>query len=253
MSQRTSLIVSWAVTSWLVATTCSADIITQWNFNSAVPDGLTTTGSTIPNVGAGTASLVGGTTATFASGGGSTDPGVDDTGWNTTTYATQGTGNKSRGVQFAVSTRGYKDITISWDQRHSNTSSRFVQFQYSLDGGSTFTDHTLFTHIGGGTWFNNQTVDLTSIAGANFNAQFAFRIVAAFDPAAGLYAASLPESTATLYTDYATSGTWRFDMVTVHGTVPEPGTLALLGTGFAAMIGLGVVRARRRSFAGPSA
>lgn len=248
MFRKSSLVVTLAVTSWLVATTCSADIITQWNFNSTVPDGLTTTGSTTPNVGAGTASLVGGTTATFASGGGSTDPGVDDTGWNTTNYATQSTGNKSRGVQFAVSTRGYKDISISWDQRHSNTSSRFVQFQYSLDGGNTFTDHTLFTHVGGGTWFNNQSIDLTTIAGANFNAQFVFRLVAAFDPAAGMYAASLPESAATLYSDYAASGTWRFDMVTVRGiqTVPEPGTLALLGCGFASLVCVTVVRAGRR-------
>ena len=92
-------------------------ILAQWNFNSNPPDGNTSTGTTTPNIGSGTASLVGGVTATFASGdasGGSSDPATgDDSGWQTTTYAAQGTENKLRGVQFAVSTLGWKDITVS--------------------------------------------------------------------------------------------------------------------------------------------
>ena len=75
----------------------NATIITQWNFNSAVADANTATGTTNPNIGTGTAALVGGVTATFASGdasGGSTDPATgDDSGWNLTTFAAQNTGS----------------------------------------------------------------------------------------------------------------------------------------------------------------
>jgi len=75
--------------------TATTTIITQWTFNSSTPDGNTATGTTDPAIGSGTASLVGGTTATFASGDagtGSSDPATgDDSAWNTTTYAPQGT------------------------------------------------------------------------------------------------------------------------------------------------------------------
>jgi hypothetical protein len=69
-----------------------------------VADANTATGTTSPFVGAGSASLIGGITSSFASGdatGGSSDPATgDDSGWQTTTYAAQGAGNKTRGVQF---------------------------------------------------------------------------------------------------------------------------------------------------------
>ncbi|MFQ3684326.1 MAG: hypothetical protein SNJ51_18835, partial [Roseiflexus sp.] len=97
----------------------TATIITQWTFNSPVPDGSTATGTTDPAIGSGTAALIGGVTATFASGdasGGSTDPATgDDSAWNTTTYAPQGTGDRTRGVQFAVSTVGFQNIRFSFD------------------------------------------------------------------------------------------------------------------------------------------
>lgn len=210
-------------------------ILAQWNFNSNPPDGNTSTGTTTPNIGSGTASLVGGVTATFASGdasGGSSDPATgDDSGWQTTTYAAQGTENKLRGVQFAVSTLGWKDITVSWDQRHSNTAARHVQFQYSTDG-TTFTDFgNLFVATAGDTWFNGRSVNLSGVAGVDHNDKFAFRIVAAFDPDTSTYLASNPAST------YGTSGTWRFDMVTVQAAapIPEPETYALM------LAGLGLV------------
>jgi hypothetical protein len=227
----------------------NADIITQWNFNSTTADGNTATGSTNPSIGVGTAALVGGTTGTFASGdasGGSTDPATgDDSGWNISTFAAQGTGNLQRGVQFNVSTTGMQDIVVTWDHRHSNTAARHVQFQYTLDGSNFvstgLSNGGLFTATGGDTWFNNRSVDLTSVVGANDNALFGFRIVAAFDPAGAGYLASNPAGT------YATTSTWRFDMVSVSGitAVPEPASMVLLGV--AGIGGLAFRQFRRKT------
>lgn len=214
-----------------LSATAQADVITQWNFNSSPADSSLSTGTTLPSVGMGTASLLGvsGTFASGAANGGSSDPATaDNSGWQTTGYAAQGTGDKTRGVQFAVSTVGFEAITVSYDLRHSNTSARHELFQYSLDG-LNFVDFTTFAGAAGDTWFNNRTVDLSGIAGVADNASFAFRVVATFAPGTSQYAASQSSS------NYAGSGTWRFDMVTVSGAavtpVPEPETYALLAAG----------------------
>lgn len=220
-----------------VVTAANADIITQWDFNFG-NDANTATGTLNPAIGAGTASLVGGTTATFASGdasGGSSDPNVgDDSAWNVTTWAAQGSENGLRGVQFNVSTLGYTDIVVNWDHRHSNTVSRYFQFQYSTDGvnfGSTgLAGDGIFEATAGDTWFNGRTVDLTGITGVANNSDFAFRVVAIFAPTGG-YLASNPTGT------YASTGTGRFDMVTVNGAaVPEPASMAAIGLGVATLV-----------------
>ena len=219
----------------LAASSANADTITQWNFNSNPADASSTTGSIIASIGSGSLSALAGVTVGFSgatANGGSTDTAtIDNTGFQTTAYAAQGAANKTRGVQFNVSTVGFEDILVNYDLRHSNTSSRYELFQYSLDG-TNFVDFALFDGNAGDTWFNNRTVDLSPITGADNNASFAFRVVAAFAPGTSAYAAST--STAT----YAGTGTWRFDMVTASGAtvaaVPEPETYALLvaGLGF---------------------
>ena len=211
--------------------------LTQWNFNSVTPDASTATGSLLPNLGSGLATLVG-TTGSFASGVGSTDPAaIDNSGWGTSGYATQGTGDRTRGVQFNVSTVGFNLIAVSWDQRLSNTAARSAQFQYSLNG-TNFTDFgAVFSGSPGDTWFNNRSVDLSSVAGVGNNANFAFRVVAAFEPLTSAYAAATTSST------YATTGTWRFDQVSVTA-VPEPGTYAIMLAGLA-MIGFMAARRSR--------
>lgn len=234
-----------------LAATSPAIVITQWNFNSKTPDGNTATGTTDPAIGSGVASLIGGTTATFASGdasGGSTDPFTgDDSAWNVTTFAAQGQEGGRRGVRFDVSTVGYESIVVSWDHRHSNTSSRFGRLEYTLDGNAFTSAYLpndgLFDGNLGDTWFNGRSFDLSSISGVANNPNFGFRIVAVFAPRTQAYQASSSSST------YSTSGTWRFDMVTVSGNqiqsvpVPEPGTL-LLGIG-ALGAALGARRRRR--------
>lgn len=231
----------------LAAGHASAADITQWNFNSIPADTSTTTGSLIANVGVGSVTTLGGVTQTFASGssnGGSSDPVInDDTGLSTLTYSAQGANNKKSGVQFKVSTLGFEDVKVSYDLRHSNTSSRYEQFQYSLDG-TNFIDFALFDGNAGDTWFNQRTIDLSAITGADNNANFAFRVVSAFAPSTSAYAASTKGS------NYATSGTWRFDMVTVAGNtiaaVPEPETYGMLLAGLGIM---GFVARRKQSSA----
>lgn len=227
-----------------LAGAANADIITQWDFNSVPADGSTATGTLTPAIGAGTASGVGGVTATtFSSGdanGGSTDPVVNtsttsDSGWQVTGFAVQGTENLSRGVQFMASTVGFQDIIVTFDQRHSNTSSRFYAGQYTVDGGLNWITAVTFEGNVGDTWFNNRTIDLSSVAAADNNANFGIRVVGSFAPGSSNYVAS--SGTAT----YAATGTARFDMVTFAGsTIPTPGSLALLAAG-----GLMVARRRR--------
>ncbi|MBX3111541.1 MAG: PEP-CTERM sorting domain-containing protein [Fimbriimonadaceae bacterium] len=214
----------------VVAAASQATVITQWNFNSLSADGDTTTGTTDPSIGSGTASLVGGTTSTFASGNGSSDPAAtDDSSWNSATYPEQQVGSGTAGVQFLVSTAGMKDITVSFDQRHSSTASAWTMLQYTTDG-STWTNSDSY-QVADTSFHNGNTVDLTGVTAANDNPNFGVRIVSIFVPGTSEYAPT--SSTAT----YSINGTIRYDMVTVSGTesVPEPASMAVLGLGALAL------------------
>lgn len=187
--------------------------LVQWNFNGS---------NTTPSTGTGSLSLVGGTTATFASGTGSTDLATSSNlGWNVTTFAAQGTGNKTRGIEIQANTTQYQSLTISWDQRFSNSSNNRARLQYSTDG-STFIDAPFsVTANPGDRWYNNNSYDFSGIAGLNNNPSARFRIVSEL---------STPVDVPTSYTSanpatgYNTSGTWRFDMLTIRGiaSVPQP-------------------------------
>jgi MYXO-CTERM domain-containing protein len=222
-----TLAAGWALAA---ATPLHAVVFTQWNFNSNPADANAGTGTLTPVIGAGTATLIGETTSSFNSGdasGGSSDPATgDDSGWSVTTWAPQGEADKTRGVQFSVSTVDQQNITITWDQRHSNTAAKHVQFQYSTDG-TTFTDlGDLYTATAGDTWFTNRLANLSSITGVNNNANFAFRIVQSFAPSTSAYQNSGTSSS------YNITGTWRFDMVTINATpVPEPEEYAAMAAG----------------------
>jgi hypothetical protein len=192
----------------------SADTLGQWNFNSIPPDAAAGTGTNIPSTGIGTASLVGGATAIFSTG--STQDGSspgDNSDWNTRSYPAQGTGDKTRGVEFRVSTVGFESIIVTWDQQSSATSSRYTRFQYSIDG-STFVDGPVIIAASPGD-YGSQSVNLNSAPDLNNNPNFAFRIVAQFEEGTGNYAATGTGA-------YASGGTIRYDLVTVSG-VPATG------------------------------
>jgi hypothetical protein len=245
---------------FILSSNMEAVTITQWDFNSQPPDANSGTGTLTPIInvtGSAAASLVGGTTSTFASGdasGGSTDSATgDDSGWNVTTWPAASDPSETHGVQFLASTAGYQDIAVSWDQRHSNSVSRFFAFYYTTDG-STWTKlnvdamnaspgttpaggnpaNTAGLFGGGGTfsafdgtvtgagddWFNGRSVNLNSLSGVNNNPSFGFRVLASHGGGT-TYVSSSANA-------YASTGTSRFDMVTISGTlIPEPMGLGL--------------------------
>ena len=215
-------------------------IITEWNFNSSVPDANTTTGTTSPSVGTGTISLVGGTTANAFAAGSTADTSTttDNSRYPITGFPVLGTGSKTAGIQFDVSTVGFTDISFAYQIRHSNTSANTHALLYTLDrlaSAPVWTEAALFTFTPaasgtGDTWYS-RSVNLTSVTGLNENANAAFRIVSAFDPVTGNYLASRSTST------YATTGIFAFDLVQVSG-IPEPSSAALLGFGTLALLGI---------------
>ncbi len=239
----------------------NAATLLQWDFNSVPPDANTGTGSLLPSVGSGIITAVGGASNPgFNSGVGSSDPAAaDNSGYQTTDYAGQGSESGLRGIRVNASTVGFKNITGSFDLRTSNTSSRWYQVQYSIDG-TTFNDLGSAVRLGlgdmsvGDTWSNSRSFDLSSISGVNNNPNFAFQIVSVFSPvafteflsntnfAAGTaYEAARNRSTGS-QSNYA-GGTWRFDMVGLNATaVPEPSSVAILCS-----IGTFVAYRRRKS------
>jgi Immunoglobulin domain len=202
-------------------------VIAQWNFNSVPPDADTSSGTTAASTGSGIAALVGGATSTFATGDTNFDPagGTDNSAWNTTGYPASTFDNKTTGVQFTVSTAGKQNMVISWSQRSSNTGSKYFRLQYSTNGFD-FVDFPAALTCG--TSFTSFTNNLAAMPGVNDNASFAFRIVAEFEStAAGTGGAAYVA--ANTGSSYASTGTTRFDMVTVTGSTnssPESASLS---------------------------
>ena len=152
----------------------------------------------------------------------------------------QGTGNKTAGIRFDVSTVGYENIVVSFDIRHKYRSPRHARVQYTVDGVN-WVDSLLFEADNPNEadyWYNGRTVDLSGVPGVADNPNFGFRIVAEFGPS-GLYEASKTGAS------FRQRDLFRFDMVQVSGTViPEPASLLTLGLGAAGL--LGGIRLKRR-------
>jgi hypothetical protein len=193
---------------------------TTWTFDISV---------STPSQGTGTISTIGGVNASFASGADN----VVNGGYNTDGYPAQGTASGTAGVSFAVSTAGKTGIIIGWQQRHSNTASKWVRFQYTTDGNTWVTPDLTSDNTKGSegtvnyqldafaadtsvTWYK-RVVNLTGITAVENKPNFAFRVVSILAPQSNNYAPAKPT-----LAEYATSGTLRFDNVIVgaNGILP---------------------------------
>jgi hypothetical protein len=196
----------------------NAATITHWSFNSNPPDSNLSTGTTAPALGNGTLTRVNGPLPTFASGVSGGPASGDDSALSTSSYPAQGSGNKTSGIQFSASTRGYTNIVVTFAQRVSNTGSRYFRFQYSTDG-SNFTDHSV-VDLAPGNVFVTQTVNLGSISALGDNRNFACRIVAEFESTAT--GSGTDGYVTTTASGYTASGTVRYDALEISGDSINP-------------------------------
>ncbi|MDB6123918.1 MAG: sorting protein [Pedosphaera sp.] len=188
-----------------------ADVVARWTFNSSPPDANVGTGFTTPSSGIGTTSLIGGATNTFTTGDNALDTtsSGDNSAWTIGNYPAVSAGDKTRGIQFNVSTAGKENIVITWSQRASATGSRYYDLQYSTNG-TTFTDYAVITNTPDSI-FLAQSIDLSAVAGVRDNANFAYRILAQFEPGGTSYVAAKTGSI------YGQASLTRFDFMTVSG------------------------------------
>ncbi|MFT7775743.1 PEP-CTERM sorting domain-containing protein [Roseateles sp.] len=219
-----------------------ADTVALWDFNTFscssactdLPKGATANG--------GKMSMVGGATFTSAGGSGT------GSAFNTTTYAAQGAGDLTRGVQFMVDTSGYTDLVLSFSQRNSDTASAWTALQYTVDGSTWLNATTFLMPSNKSTSFvDGLRFDFSSILEANNNESFGVRFLATFAPGTSEYIGTKDS----LASAYRTSGTIRYDNVMFSGTaipdtapIPEPQTYALMLAGLAAV---GLLARRRRA------
>ena len=233
MSVLTKFSLVAVVAATAVATSASAAIVAGWTITTAFPtgagnvptgvtytvgaanEGLQTTGSELRSV-----HSLAAATYTSPAGNGS-QYAFSSNNWSTGDF-----------YEARLSTLGYSDISISWDQTRSSTGPATFELVMSTDGGANFTtllaSYTVLQSGGGGapgTWSSTTYNPIYSLnqaaAAADNQANVIFRF----------------RSLATT----AAAGSSRIDNVTIYsGPVPAPGAIALLG-----VAGLAGLRRRR--------
>jgi hypothetical protein len=177
---------------------------TQWNFDDASP-----ATAMLPTTGAGTFSLIGGVVDNLTAGLMPAGNPSSGKAYSVKTFPASTTASGTAGFEFKVNTNGITDqINVSFDPRGSGTSSKWAQYQYTIDG----TSWNVLSNNGGtlaNAFTSTPMVTLTFPASCSNNANFGFRIVSIFDPSGSDYASVTGGATA-----YSTAGTWRIDNVT---------------------------------------
>ena len=192
----------------------------------------------IPSFGIGVLSYTGG--AGPASQGefaiGWTGNGTGGRAWNTSQYPSQGVAPETAGINVQISTVGFENIHISWNNLNSNTGANRTRLQYTVDGVNWINFYANSTNATNIRYFNNnagspedigfdnglfvtllnywykRTVDLSDIAGVSNNPHFGVRFVTAFPSDSNEYGATGAGS------NYGSSGTIRYDNLVFYCT-----------------------------------
>ena len=137
-----------------------------WNFNLSTLN---------PSSGSGTLTFVGGCgSPTYINNSGTQALAFAD-------FPAVNVGSGTAGIQFTTSTVGYDGISISFDTYGGNPSSKWQEYQYTIDG----TNWIILGNNNGslnGNWAN---VTLSFPVTCNNNPDFAFRVVSIFNPSGG--------------------------------------------------------------------
>jgi hypothetical protein len=229
MNTITKLSATLLVTLAAAVSTAQAATVATWTFETSLP---LTAGPFSPEVGAGSALgfHVGGATAYSNPVGNGSAESFSSNTWAVGDY-----------YQFSVSTAGFTDLALSWDQASSGTGPRDFTLSYSTNG-TTFTNFASYQVLVNG----SPNVAWSS---ATYNPAFTFsQNLAAVDTLenqATVYFRLVNSSTASAAGGVvAATGTNRVDNFTVSATpspVPVPAAVWLLGSGL-----LGLARMGRR-------
>jgi hypothetical protein len=194
-----------------------ADPIAIFNINSNPPDTSSSTGTNVASLGAGTIQGIGGVTVGYVTGGGADPATSDDTAFSTKDYPVQGEfNNKTAGIQVNVSTVGFSNIVVRWDQGASGTASKYYRLQYSFDG-NYFIDVDPVIVINSSSGFAAFTNSFSPTSGVNNNGAFAIRILSEWESTA-IGTAFNEYMPVTGTSSYAPSGSAKFDYIVVSGT-----------------------------------
>jgi hypothetical protein len=201
-----------------------ADTIADWTFESSAP---VSAGPFAADAGSGAAMGFHSGASTYSSpAGNGSSHSFSSTNWLAGDY-----------YQFTVSTLGFSNLSLSWDQTSSNTGPKDFELEYSTNGGASFSGVESYAVLPNGTgnpaWNQNTSSaaysfsqDLSSLAALNNQASILFRVIdIGTDAANGGTVAS--------------GGTDRVDNFMVSGTaaapVPLPAALWLLCGGLLSM------------------
>ncbi|MGZ4971925.1 MAG: immunoglobulin domain-containing protein, partial [Limisphaerales bacterium] len=196
--------------------------LVQWNFNSATPDGNVSTGTTNnsysltapaginTNYSALKSNYLAGSTSDPASTGTDNSAYGYTNGWPTVTGA-----NRTNGIEFRVSTLGYTNVVVTWEQRNSAQASKYWRLIYMTNGLAGATNAaTVHTNLVTNqfTFFSS---DLSGKAGVNNNTNLVIRIASEWESTA--IGGGTAGFVGTQGGTYATNGTAHFDMVGIWG------------------------------------
>jgi autotransporter-associated beta strand protein len=214
----------------------SRGIITQWDFNNEEPDGDPGTGTLDPSIGDGLLALSSGGAHNGQVGnmvlnswlvGSPSDPdssGDDNSGRSLRGPSPASTANKTAGFGFGVSTVGYKEIAVTWEQYAAERACAYWRGQYTTNGTDwvdrvVVDKRTPYMELSGSS-YTFHFDDLSGVPGVAGNPNFAYRIVGEHQLTAtgGGSAAYVP---ANANNTYNANGPQRWDMVTVLGTVDD--------------------------------